>query len=197
MSEHRAGRHVIAGAIGASFVAAALLLPPPVRAADRQGAQDDAGSPALGHEAAATPQQGDRVVIGKVIDHRDVRLKGVPGDGHRMVKIQNRDGKQMVIDLGSSGEQPRGLDLQNGDRVIAIGRNARVDDRPVLYARYVGELHGVGNVGASAKGSAGGTDDGGTRGGPRGGPGPTGAATQAPTRTGPAAADVSGESLAR
>jgi hypothetical protein len=37
-----------------------------------------------------------------------------------------------------------------GDRVIAVGKAGRINDRPVLFAKSIGELYPVGDVGAVA-----------------------------------------------
>lgn len=102
---------------------------------------------------AASPKDDDRddmkgsmTVIGKVIDARDVQLKGVAGNGHRLLKIKNREGKKMVVDVGASGSLDK-IDISQGDFIIATGRSARIGGKPVLYAKYVGELQAAGRSG--------------------------------------------------
>lgn len=93
-------------------------------------------------------QMGDRrdaemTVVGKVVDAMDVSIKGAAGNGHRLVKIVNPEGKRMVLDLGT----PSGLsDLQlsRGDYVIASGRSARISNKPVMYTKYIGKLYATG-----------------------------------------------------
>jgi hypothetical protein len=91
-------------------------------------------------------QAAERIVFGRVTDTMQVQLEGVAGNGHRLVKIENEKGKSMVIDLGREDTLP-GLELAPGDRIIAAGKPARIDDRPVLYAKYVGKLYATGQSG--------------------------------------------------
>ena len=91
--------------------------------------------------------QGERTIIGKVTDTIDVELEGVAGDFHRLVKVENQKGKTMVVDLGMIGNLYE-LRLSRGDRLIAIGKNARINDRPVLFAKYAGKLYATGRTGA-------------------------------------------------
>lgn len=98
--------------------------------------------------AQMNQNQGERVVVGKVVEARDIKLKTVAGDGHRLVKIENAEGKRMIVDLGlTESVNEMGIDLQQGDTILAVGKSARINQRPVLYAKYVGQLYQVGNQG--------------------------------------------------
>lgn len=99
-------------------------------------------------------RQGSHTVIGKVTDTYDVELKGVAGNMHRLVKLENAKGDAMVVDLGIIGNLSE-LELSRGDHIIATGKSARINDRPVLFAKYVGKLHAAGRTGdMSAKKAA-------------------------------------------
>lgn len=91
-------------------------------------------------------KKGDMTIIGKVIDSMDVQLKGVAGNGHRLLKVRSSDGEKMVVDVGAVGSLDK-IDLTRGDFLIATGRSARINGRPVLYAKYVGELQAAGRSG--------------------------------------------------
>lgn len=98
--------------------------------------------------AQMNQNQGERVVVGKVVEARDIKLKTVAGDGHRLVKIENAEGKRMIVDLGlTESVNEMGIDLQQGDMILAVGKSARINQRPVLYAKYVGQLYPVGSQG--------------------------------------------------
>lgn len=107
-------------------------------------AQSEQTQSAQAAEQATSPQ-GDRAVIGQVVEVRDVQLKGVEGE-HRLLKLQNRSGKTLLVSLGSLADAKEAVSFEKGDRVIIIGRAARISDTPVLYARYAGKLYGVGHM---------------------------------------------------
>jgi len=105
-------------------------------------------------ESSAMEQasKGQNIVIGEVSDTTDVSLKGAR-DYHRLVKIRNMEGTEMVVDLGLIGNLDD-LELAKGDRLIAVGRNARINEKPVLFAKYAGKLHATGRTGVSAEATA-------------------------------------------
>lgn len=82
-------------------------------------------------------QKGTKVVAGEVIDTRNVKLQGAAGDAHKLVQIENAQGQSIVVDLGLEADQ---IDVQRGDRLVVIGKSARIDNRPVIFAQYAGEL---------------------------------------------------------
>lgn len=129
------------------------------------GAVMSAGMIALPTLAADTPQgksgeasamkkasKAEKSVIGEVTDTLDVEVEGA-SDSHRLVKIRNMDGKEMVVDLGLVGNL-EDLELAKGDRLIAVGRNARINERPVLFAKYAGKLYATGRTGVPANATA-------------------------------------------
>lgn len=91
-------------------------------------------------------QKKDRTVMGKVIDSMDVKLKGVAGNGHRLIKIESTTGKKMIVNVGKVGSLDE-ISLTRGDFLIATGRSARIGGKPVLFAKYVGELQAAGRTG--------------------------------------------------
>lgn len=87
-------------------------------------------------------EQGERAVLGKVVDQRQIQLK--EGEAkHHLVKLENPQGKTIVVDLGAATEE---MDLKKGDRLFAVGKSARINERPVIYAKYAGEINSVGSA---------------------------------------------------
>lgn len=118
----------------------ALIGTPALANAD-QHSKKQAGNPKDGKEA-------ERMVMGEVQDARDVRLKGVAGNGHRLLKIKNSKGQQMVLNLG----QPSNLgdlNLREGDTIIASGKTARINGKPVLFTKLIGKLYATGKSGSA------------------------------------------------
>lgn len=87
-------------------------------------------------------QKGTKVVAGEVIDTRNVELQGTAGDAHQLVQLENAQGQSVVVDLGVETEA---IDVQQGDMLVVIGKSARIDDRPVVFAQYAGELQELGS----------------------------------------------------
>jgi hypothetical protein len=88
----------------------------------------------------AEQQLGERSVIGKVTDKQQVAIQGTQ---HQLVKLENRQGETIVVDLGAALQE---MQVEQGDRLIVIGKSARINERPVLYAQYAGELNPVGKT---------------------------------------------------
>ena len=82
------------------------------------------------------------LVVGKVTDARNVTLAGTAGDKHRLIKVQPKGGQEVVVDIGvpQSGSE---LNFSKGDRIIAMGKPARINGRPVLFAANVAEMQRV------------------------------------------------------
>lgn len=109
-------------------------------AVGRLQAQQQAMQQQQQRRGAAQEQQqarGERVIIGEVVDKSRVRLADMPGTSHYLVKLKNPQGETVVVNLGAAVEQ---MDIQRGDQLLAVGKSARINDRPVLYARFAGEL---------------------------------------------------------
>jgi len=80
----------------------------------------------------------NRFVVGVLVDARMVRVDG--GESfHRLIKLENREGRELIVDLGAS-PPPEALGLREGDLVVALGKSARINGHPVLYALYVAPL---------------------------------------------------------
>lgn len=110
----------------------------------QQGQQAQKGGQKANQQAMKSElgQKGSKVVVGEVIDARDVALEGTAGDGHRLVRLQNREGENVVVDIGLASAA-QDLEINQGDRVVAVGNPARIDGRPVIFAMSVGKLTDV------------------------------------------------------
>jgi hypothetical protein len=97
------------------------------------------------------PSNANMILVGELIDSRDVTLKGVNEDKHRLLKVKPGNGTQTVIvDIGRQ-DSVASFGLVKGDRVIAVGKSARINDRPVLFAKSIGEIYPVGRLGSVAR----------------------------------------------
>lgn len=82
-----------------------------------------------------------RMVIGTVIDIRGVQIKGPMGDKHRLLKV-SVDDNTVIIDLGPMKKGAfQDLGINPGNRIWVLGSSARINGKPVIYARYVGEVY--------------------------------------------------------
>jgi hypothetical protein len=113
----------------------ALISPLQVQAqAENAGAaRGDAGATDTNAQRSA-----NRFVVGVLVDARTVRVDG--GEAfHRLIKLENREGQELIVDLGAS-PPPEAIGLREGDLVVALGKSARINGHPVLYALYVAPL---------------------------------------------------------
>lgn len=119
----------------------ALLAAPPFLSA--QESQPQKSQAMQQQQASAGEQKPVRAaIVGQIQDSRDVQLSGAAGDAHRLYKVRTAEGKNMVLDIGQvQGQQ---VELSQGDLVIAIGNKARINGRPVLFARYYGAANQAG-----------------------------------------------------
>lgn len=104
-------------------------------------------APILAEQEQQDQQQSQRVVVGKVVAAKDVELNSVAGNGHRLVRLENTKGNTLVVDLGLIEKLPENMTLDEGDNLMVVGKSARINGRPVVYAQYAGELHAVGHTG--------------------------------------------------
>lgn len=72
---------------------------------------------------------------GTIADMRRVELRG-QGEPHALVRLETRDGRSAVVDLGPQSKIG-GLDLDQGDAVTISGRRGTIDDRSVILANRV------------------------------------------------------------
>jgi hypothetical protein len=111
--------------------------------------QQAQGQQSKGQQNMNEAMKGRRAVIGEVVDTREVQLKGV-GAKHRLVKIKNKEGKNLIVDVGDATRTPAGR-FKKGSKIVAVGKEARINDKPVLYAKYVGDLREAGSLGKQKK----------------------------------------------
>lgn len=106
-------------------------------------------APALADDMAKDGQNktGFRSVIGQVVDSRDLTIKGSQNK-HRLLKLETPQGKRVVVNLGDATKLGQ-MQIAKGDRIYAVGKSARIGGKPVIFARYAGELNPVGATGMS------------------------------------------------
>lgn len=105
-----------------------------------------APKPAVGQN---TIQQGKRMATGKIVDMRDIDMKSSSGNASgkfRMLEIESKSGKRMLVNTGLADQPVEKLALKKGDHIVAIGKSARINGKPALFAQYVGELKPVGRM---------------------------------------------------
>lgn len=81
-------------------------------------------------------QQG--LISGRVTDARDVQIEGVSNE-HRLVRLQTREGRQVVVDLGPE-DQLNDLSVQQGDWLAVRGQIGQINNRPVIFAQQVANI---------------------------------------------------------
>jgi len=89
------------------------------------------------------------LVVGEVVEVRDVTIDAPVRDQHRLVKVKSQNGSTMVIDIGDA-DAADDFKLETGDRILAVGKRARINDQPVLFVKTIGELHSVGQHNSQA-----------------------------------------------
>ena len=134
-----------------TVVSVGALLATPVAFAQQQGQQDQdvqqtqQAAEQSQSDAMQGPSQGmqanaNRFVIGTLVDARSINVEGDQGPSrHRLLKLESRSGEQIIVDMGPS-RSPSAMGFKQGDLIVAMGKSARINGRPVLYAHYVGEL---------------------------------------------------------
>ena len=113
----------------------------------KQQGQQQQGS----QQQSQLQKQGIVTASGEVIGNTTINTSA--GDGHQVVKLRSKDHGEVVVDLGTDGPQ-----VQKGDKLFVSGRAARINERPVIFARYAAELQELsppsGQQGAAAGGTA-------------------------------------------
>lgn len=89
-------------------------------------------------------QSAKAAVVGEVVDTREVTISGTAGNQHKLYKLRTAEGKTVIMDVGQVSDSSQTPQLQQGDRIMAIGSKARINGQPVLFARYYGESHAAG-----------------------------------------------------
>lgn len=112
------------------------------------------GGQSQGSRAQSSKQQAYRAVIGEVVDTRVVQVRGGQGStaDHRLVRLRNQDGNIIVVDMGNAARVGA---PQKGATLAVTGKQARINGDPVLFARYVGDLHPTGGIVNQARSSGG------------------------------------------
>lgn len=64
----------------------------------------------------------------------------------RMIEIESKSGKRIIVNTGLADQPVEKLGLKKGDHIVAFGKSARINGKPVLFAQYVGELQPVGKM---------------------------------------------------
>jgi hypothetical protein len=96
------------------------------------------------------------MIVGTVTDARNVKLASTAGDQHRLLKVKPKDGKEIVLDLGVP-ESSSQTNFSKGDRIVAVGKPARINDRPVVFAASVAKMQQVGRTSSDMKAQKGST----------------------------------------
>lgn len=97
--------------------------------------------PALAQDSQKQEQmkKGTIALVGTVVDSTNVTLKTAAGQAHYLVKVESgKENRRVVVDLGLQTDANK--EIQTGDRIFAVGNSARINDRPVVFARFYGEL---------------------------------------------------------
>lgn len=112
--------------------------------------QQQQQSSAHGKVAQNAGQSRDVVVAGRITDARDVKLAETAGDEHRLFKVKPERGQEIIVDIGVPRGELSQASFTTGDRIVAIGKPARINGKPVLFAAHVAEMQRVGRVQASS-----------------------------------------------
>jgi len=107
----------------------ALFLAAPVMAQSEQQQSQD---------MKTTMNQGRRVVVGTVEDMRDVNIKGVD-DSNRLLKINAND-NMVFVNLGGVSNKALPT-IEKGDEIVVVGNSSRINGKPVIQARFIGEVY--------------------------------------------------------
>ena len=130
-------RHLTAAPV---VLAAALFLAGSTGYAQYTYAKAKDRSASQGHtqtRAGKSEKTEQQQVSGQIQRSKDVQVKTLDAQGqaknNRVVLIQTDQGRQVVVDLGSS-QALQGISLTQGTPIEASGRWVRISDRPVLWA---------------------------------------------------------------
>lgn len=55
-----------------------------------------------------------------------------------------------MVNIGDATRTPADT-TKKGNTIVAVGKEARINNQPVLYAKYVGDLRETGSVGKQMK----------------------------------------------
>jgi hypothetical protein len=115
--------------------------------ANQQAGQQAASGNKVSQKAG---QPTNVMIVGTVTDARNVKLASTAGDQHRLLKVKPKDGEEIIVDLGVP-DSSSPTNFSKGDRIVAVGKPARINDRPVVFAASVGEMQKVGRPSSDMK----------------------------------------------
>lgn len=110
------------------------------RGQDTRRQTDSAGD---ARDRAPSDASQRRIVIGRLVDVRDIAVESAQ-DKHRLLKLQSKSGRQIIVDMGVPD---RVLGFRHGDLIAAVGHDAQLNGRSILFAAYLGKLQSVGDSG--------------------------------------------------
>lgn len=122
-----------------------------------ESGSNESASAAQAADDPSAQRSANRFVVGVLVDARVVRVDS-DERFHRLIKLENREGRELIVDLGAS-PPPEAIGLREGDLVVALGKSARINGHPVLYALYVAPLTELAQIrrseGRESRGSVG------------------------------------------
>ncbi len=104
--------------------------------------------PAPGLITAPNEMQIQGKVLGK---YKDVDVQN--DKEHRIVRVQTSEGRVVMVDLGRTGNLPKGFELNEGQWVIVTGTQGKLGNDNVLFARNFANVYNLpgGAAGSGAK----------------------------------------------
>jgi hypothetical protein len=85
-----------------------------------------------------------RLVAGKVLDMKDVEVKGYgqqQSETHVLARIRTFKGATVIVDLGLRNQMPEPVKV--GDQIVAFGTVGRLNRRPVIIADKMAEIRNI------------------------------------------------------
>lgn len=99
----------------------------------------------------------EQQIQGKILgESKDVDVEG--DKEHRIVRVQTKDGKVVMVDLGRTDRLPDGLEVREGQWVLVTGVPGRVGNDQVLVAHNLANVFSF-RPGASATGNGAALED--------------------------------------
>lgn len=94
--------------------------------------------------ASQEERQGFISLIGRVTATTDLAMTDAPGDLHALVRLDVGNNAVAVVDLGAYGVET--FDADEGERLVVLGRSARINGLPVVFAQYAAPLEQTGPI---------------------------------------------------
>lgn len=134
-------------------IASSFPMTTPLYAQENQtsGAQNNqsSGTQGQGQQSSNRAMKDRRAVIGEAVETREIQPKGV-NTKHRLVKMKNKEGPNLALNVGDATRMQAGQ-FKKGSRLIALGKETRINGKPVLYAKYLGDLREAGSLSKQAR----------------------------------------------